>query len=43
VLHTLMAIGFGAILALLTPQLLAWAARPSGFHGGPTTAGWRGR
>jgi uncharacterized protein (TIGR01777 family) len=38
VLHTLMAIGFGAILALLTPQLLAWAARPSGFtaadHGG---------
>lgn len=38
VLHTLMAIGFGVILAAWSPILLAWGARPTGFslaHHGP--------
>ncbi len=38
VLHTLMAIGFGAFLAVTAPLLWAWAQAPSGFaiegHGG---------
>lgn len=31
VLHTVMAIGYGALLALLVPVLAEWAARPTGF------------
>lgn len=31
VLHTVMAIGFGALVAALWPILTAWAARPTGF------------
>ncbi|HIC82235.1 MAG TPA: TIGR01777 family protein, partial [Kiloniellaceae bacterium] len=32
VLHTVMAVNFGAILVLLLPPLVAWAASPSGLH-----------
>ena len=38
VLHTVMAIGFGVLLALLTPLLIAWAARPTAFV--PESHGW---
>jgi len=31
VLHTVMAIGFGGLLVLLGPVLIAWAGRPTGF------------
>jgi uncharacterized protein (TIGR01777 family) len=31
VLHTVMAIGYGALLALLAPLLVDWAARPTAF------------
>lgn len=31
VLHTLMAIGFGIILAVFAPVLLAWSRQPTGF------------
>lgn len=31
VLHTIMAIGYGALLALLAPLMIDWAARPTGF------------
>jgi uncharacterized protein (TIGR01777 family) len=31
VLHTVMAIGFGVLLALLAPLLVDWAARPTAF------------
>lgn len=31
VLHTVMAIGYGALLALLAPVLADWAGRPTGF------------
>ncbi len=31
VLHTVMAIGYGALLALLAPVLLNWAGRPTGL------------
>ena len=38
VLHTLMAIGFGVILAALAPVMIAWSGRPTGLalqdHGG---------
>ena len=30
--HTVLAINYGAILCLLAPELLRWAAMPSGFH-----------
>jgi uncharacterized protein len=31
VLHTVLAIGYGAILAMLAPTLIGWAAAPTGF------------
>jgi hypothetical protein len=31
VLHAILAIGYGGVLALLTPTLLAWATLPTGF------------
>ncbi len=30
--HTVLAINYGAILCLLTPELLRWATLPTGFH-----------
>ncbi len=32
VLHTLLALNYGAILSLIGPQLVAWAALPNGFR-----------
>lgn len=32
VLHTLLALNYGAILSLIGPQLVAWAALPAGFR-----------
>jgi hypothetical protein len=33
VMHTIMAILYGAMLANLIPQIIAWSARPTCFHG----------
>jgi len=33
VLHTLLALNYGAILALLAPALMAWASEPTGLRG----------